>query len=76
MYFLYSKFKLKFQQFFEKKLVKNLLIFFFKKRPTLGLYSKVFINYNNLSLDAKKWGVTVKGLKVTKLWTFDSNNVY
>ncbi len=29
-----------------------MLIVFFKKRPTLGLYSKAFMNYNNLSLDS------------------------
>ncbi len=45
----------------------NLLIVFFKKRPTLGLYSKAFMNYNNLSLDTalsrefSKMGMTVKG---------------
>ncbi len=30
----------------------NLLIFSFEKRQTLGLYSKMFINYSNLSLDS------------------------
>ncbi len=51
-------------------LCKNLLIVFFKKRPTLGLYSKAFMNYNNLTLDSalssfsKRGGVTVKGLNI------------
>ncbi len=28
----------------------NMLIVFFKKRPTLGLYSKAFMNYKNVNL--------------------------
>ncbi len=34
------------------KKVSLLLIVFFKKRPTLGLYSKAFMNYNNLNLNS------------------------
>ncbi len=30
----------------------NLLIVFFKRRLSLGLYYKAFMNYNDLSLDA------------------------
>ncbi len=46
-------------------MISLLQYIFFKKRPTLGLYSKALINYNNLTVISalsKGGGVTGKGL--------------